>query len=194
MIKPKSPLLFEIIKSWLPLAAGLTIICLTAFILVQQAIRLSANERPAQIAYDAQLALYSGKDAAAIVEKNPVELSGSRAPFLMVFDESEKLVFSSATVYGKLPVLPDGVLAYTREHNENRITWQPSPGVRAALVIVHMADGGFTAGGQSLAEPEKLTGTIQLLAGLGWAAAMGATLILTVFFAWLSEKRKAPSQ
>jgi hypothetical protein len=192
MNKLKPTFLFDVLKYWLPLATGLSIVCVTAFALVQQHMRLSAAELPAQIAYDAQLALFEGRDPAEEMGKNPIELSRSLAPFLMVFDESEKLQFASVAVYGKPPALPDGVLAYTRDHGEDRVTWQPSPGVRAALVIVHLADGGFVVGGQSLAEPEKLIGTIQLLAGLGWAAAMGVTLLLAVFFTWLTNKRTHP--
>ena len=123
MNKPKSAFLFKVLKSWLSLAAGLTIVCLMAFTLVQQHIRLSAAELSAQVAYDAQFAVEAGKDPADGVGKVSIELSRSLSPFLMVFDESEKLQFSSAVVDGQPPALPDGVLAYTRDHGENRITW-----------------------------------------------------------------------
>jgi hypothetical protein len=186
----KPNFLLEVFKSWLPLAAGLTIVSITAFTLVQQLNRLGAAELPAQVAYDAQQTIFTGRDPAEVVGKNPIELSGSLAPFLMVFDESEKLQFSSVTVFGKPPVLPEGVLAYTRTHFEDRITWQPSPGVRAALVIVHMADGGFVAGGQSIAEPERIIEKLEMLAGLGWIGTMGTTLVMVIFFTWLSTRQR----
>jgi hypothetical protein len=62
--------------------------------------------------------------------------------------------------------------------------------MRAALVIVHMASGGFVAGGQSIAEPEKIIEKLQMLGLLGWVGAMGVTLVIVIFFTWLSGKQK----
>ena len=188
MSKNKPPFLFKLLKSWLPLAAGLTVVLITAFTMTQQSLRLGANAAPAQLAYDAQITVFTGQDPAENFGNKKTEISSTLFPFLMVFDENGQLTFSSATLFGNPPELPAGVLEYTREHHEDRITWQPAPGVREALVIVHMADGGFVAGGQSLRETENTIKTIQTLGLVGWVGAMGLTLALAVLLNWLGYK------
>jgi hypothetical protein len=62
------------------------------------------------------------------------------------------------------------VLDHVRQSGEDRVTWQPEPGVRMATVVVRRGDagGGFIVAGRSLAETEDRIQQIQTIAGLLW--------------------------
>ena len=96
-------------------------------------------------------------------------------------------------MHGKIPALPGGVLDYTRQHGQYRISYQPEAGVRSAVVIeaVSGGQGGYVLAGRSLRAVEKHEDQALLLAGLAWAAAILATLALAVFLEILSGRHRS---
>ncbi len=192
MRKNNPPFLFETIKKWLPLAAGLTVLCGLIYVAVQQNLRLSTNAIPAQVAQAAASKLSSGVEVSDLRDSEDIEISQSLLPFLMVYDEAENQEYSSAVLNGEKPNLPAGVLDYVRIHGSDRITWQPEVGVRAALVILHLENdkGGFVVGGQSLRETENTIDSIGLVILLGWIAVVACTFLIQVVLTWINEKSK----
>jgi hypothetical protein len=81
---------------------------------------------------------------------------------------------------GQSPHLPDGVLDYVRRHGEDRITWQPEPGVRIATVVTRYssARSGFVLVGRSMREVEKRIDQITLFCAVTWLLTVGLALIL----------------
>ncbi|MBI4316291.1 MAG: hypothetical protein HZB20_12760 [Chloroflexi bacterium] len=74
-----------------------------------------------------------------------------------MYDGSKNLVASSAQLRGQPPALPSGVLDYTRQHGEDRVTWSPEPpDVRVAAVVVSYSGSsqGFVLAARSLRETE----------------------------------------
>lgn len=176
----------SILRHWLPLAVVLAIVCGLVYATSQQVLRQGANDPQIQLAEDGAAALANGAPVDAIIPTASVDLATSLAPFLMAWDDSGNLLASSGTLHGRLPDIPAGVLDYVRSHGEDRITWQPEPGVRIAAVFVHAqtGPGGFVMAGRSLREVEKREDQAEQIALLGmlaaWIVSLGMVIITEV--------------
>lgn len=181
------PRLTNILRQWLPLAALATGLCGLVYLSAQQGLRAGANDPQIQLAEDAAAALAGGAAPAAQAPGGPVNVADSLAPFVMVFDAQGALLASSGQLHGAPPALPAGVLDYVKAHGEDRVTWQPEPGVRIASVVTAYtgASAGFVLAGRSLREVEKREDQAMGLAALAWAACLAATLAAVVLFEWV---------
>jgi hypothetical protein len=108
-------------------------------------------------------------------------MSRSLAPFLIVLDDSGKVLASSATLRGATRSVPQGVLTHARASGEERVTWQPESGVRIASVVEHYGGttGGFVVAGRSLQETEERVVQFQHLILLGWALTLVGLAVVT---------------
>ncbi len=172
------------------IALVVTPIFLTIYAVAQQVVRQAANDPQIQLAEDGAAALAAGKKVDELVPKDKVDMSKSLAPFIIVFDNFGKVASSSAVLDSNLPILPAGVLDYTRNHKEDRITWEPKAGVRIAMVIVHF-DGGFVLAGRSMREVEIREDRVFILVVLAFAATMLAALVGTVLLEIFNWARKS---
>lgn len=150
--------------------------------IAQQNLRMNANDPQIQMAEDAGLALTDGTALESVVPTARIDVANSLAPYLVVYDESGKAIAASGFLDNQMPALPAGVFDYTRQHSEDRITWQPAPGVRSAVVIVHVTGmrPGFVMAGRSLREVEKRASQMLALAGAAWAFTLAVSLLLVV--------------
>jgi len=85
---------------------------------------------------------------------------------------------------GSTPVPPLGVFDSVRSRGEDRITWQPAPGVRSAAVITHYQQG-FVLVGRSLRLVEQRESGAEGVVGLFWVVTLGATALASFGAAWL---------
>jgi len=85
--------------------------------------------------------------------------------------------------------LPTGVLAYTKIHGEDRVTWQPKKDLRFALTVkkIEGTNPGFVAAGRSLREVEKRETQLLENVALGWIATL-----IAVFASLVILKKKFP--
>jgi hypothetical protein len=180
--------IFKIIKGWLPLAIATAGLCGLAYLTVQQSLRMDANDPQIQMAEDAASALNGGASVDSVVPTTRVELATSLAPFMIVFDDSGKVLAGSATLHGSVPAYPSGVLDYTRQKGEDRVTWQPENGVRMATVVVKY-NQGFVLAGRSMREVEIRIGNIQTLCGLAMLAIWAASLFIITLGELVGRKR-----
>jgi hypothetical protein len=178
----------SILKQWLPLAIVTAGICGLVYLAVQQSLRTSANDPQIQMAEDAANALNDGTTAETLVPAQKVEISASLAPFLMVFDETGKVIASSATLHGADPALPAGVLEYVKQHGEDRVTWQPEDGVRMAAVIVK-SKNGFVLAGRSLLEIEKRENQAATMSFVAIPILWVLSLAVIVLGEWIGNKK-----
>lgn len=168
------------LRIWLPLMAAIALLSGLTYVIAQQVLRQSANDPQIQMAEDAAADLESGAAPAQVVGARTVEMSESLTPYLIVYDASGKLLASSARLHDAQPLIPPGVLDAARARGQNRVTWQPEPGVRSATVIVAYGgpDGGTVLAGRSLREVEVREDTVfQLAFAGGLAAAIAVTLV-----------------
>jgi hypothetical protein len=171
--------IFKIIKKWLPLAIATAGLCALVYLTVQQSLRMGANDPQIQMAEDAASRLNAGASVESVVPSTKVEIADSLASFVIVFDESGKVLASSATLHGAVPAYPVGVLDYVRQNGQDRVTWQPEAGVRMATVAMPFKNG-FVMAGRSLTEVEKRESQVESLSGLTMLGIWAVTLIVIV--------------
>lgn len=191
--------------AWLPLGLAITGISALVYLTVQQDLRQGANDPQIQMAEDAASAFQEGADPVSLVPNDSVEISTSLSPYIMIFDEQGDLVVGNAALHSTAPSLPQGVfdtrawsapvighhLTWMVPPGENRFTWQPEPGVRSAVVLVHVVggQGGFVAAGRSLREVEKREDQLSFNVFIAWILTMAGSLFLTPAYAFLKQKQ-----
>jgi hypothetical protein len=184
-----------------PAAVVLTVGCALAYAETQQSLRGAANDPQVQLAEDGARALTAGASPASLVAAGSaaaaaagpitVDLANSLAPFVVVYDAAGAAVASNATLDGRVPVPPAGVLASATPGPRNQVTWQPRPGVRIAAVVVAWP-GGTVLAGRSLRLVEEREDLALRLAAAAWAAGLAAIGVVVVAIAWLNERRSDP--
>lgn len=179
----------SIFRRFLPFAVVISAFCALAYATVQQAYRQGANDPQIQMANDAVDALMDRRDMESLLPTGQVSVDKSLAPFLIFYDAQGKVLASSVRLDGNTPELPAGVLDAARARGgENRVTWQPRPGVRIAAVIVSYRDG-YVLAGRNLREVEAREAQTSTYAGLTWLLAMAGTLaVIALGEFFLNEK------
>ncbi len=176
--KRKSPT--KRVYAWLPLAIGITLIFGIIFFVVRQTTRGAANDPQIQMAGDIAHDLSAGMSPAKVKPTQKVDIRESLSPFVIVYDDLGRVLASSGELDGKTPVLPAGVLDYTREHVQDRITWEPAPGVRSAIVVMRYTNGtpGFVLVGRSIREVENRTQILLFQLAAAWMVSLGVSYLL----------------
>jgi hypothetical protein len=165
----------NVLRHWLQSAFLIVVTCGLIYVVAQQAYRWNANDPQIQMAEDGAIALSQGVTPESLAPQMNINLEQSLAPFIMVVDDTGKVLFSSGTINGKPPILPFGVLEYTRNKGEDRITWAIQENNRFAAVIRRFegATAGFIVVARSLREVQNRISTIyQLMVGATVAAMM----------------------
>jgi hypothetical protein len=171
-----------VIRSWLPLAAVISLTCGLIYVSVQQIYRSNANDPQIQMAEDIARALADGQAPEGLLPAQRVDISQSLAPYVIIFDNNGGVVASNARLHGQVPEIPAGVLEYAGGRGQDRVTYQPEPGVRSATVTVAVPNGpgGYVLAGRSLREVEARVDRFGLMLGLGWLGSLAASLVLAV--------------
>ncbi len=170
----------SILRFWIPLAVVITLLVGLIYVTAQQVLRMTVNDPQVQIAEDTAIALSNGQSIDSVVPASKIDIAKSVALYIAVFDDSGKAIASSGTLRNQLPALPVGVFDYVRRNGEDRITWQPEPGVRDAIVVTRYSgtSSGFVMAGRSMRDSEARTSQLTLLLGAGWVATCFAALVI----------------
>ena len=173
--------MFASIRTWLPLAVGLTGLCVLIYAAGQQVYRQSLNDPQVQITEDTAARIAAGASASSTVPKAAIDIAASLSTFVVVYDASGKPIAASGLLDGKVPVPPPGVFAYASSNNEDRLTLEPQTGVRIAAVVVAIPQGkGFVLAGRNMRAVEARIGDFGTMMLLGWMALMIITLATTI--------------
>jgi len=148
---------------------------------VQQSFRQGANDPQIQMARDIALSLEGGTPITSLSLPAHIDIAKSLAPFVIIYDENGKSLLSTAELAGETPAPPKGVFEYSKNHGEDRITWQPRDDVRSAMVIKYAGETSknFVLVGRSLDEVEKREGQLVSHLLFGWV--VGLIVILGFF-------------
>ncbi len=170
-------------KTWIPLAATITLLCGLIYVSVQQVLRQSANDPQIQIAEDVSGALSTGVPPAAIANPNGTDLKKSIATFIIIYDSSKSSVLSSATLDGKTPQLPKGVFDEVNKKGQRSFTWEPKKGTRVAAVVRKYSGkaSGYVLVARSLREVEKRELMLKQGVGIAWIFTLIATY-MSIYF------------
>ncbi len=169
------------------MAIAITLIYGTIYATVQQVLRQSANDPQIQIVEDTTEMLAAGQPVQSVVPQFKVDMAKSLAPFVIVFDNQASPVASSVKLGGQTPKVPAGVFAFVRRYGQERFTWEPKRGVRAA-VILRKYKSGFVLAGRSLREVENRELRLEMVVGLAWLVTLGTTFVAFVFFKFLASR------
>lgn len=155
---------------WLPVIAVATVLLGVLYVAVQQDLRSGANDPQLATAQDLAGRLATGEDVDQVGAGPVVDLARSLAPFVIILDESNKVVASTARLDGATPRPPEGVMKAAAAQR-NVLTWQPRGDVRLAIVVQAWQSGssnGTVIAGRSLREVEGRENrlTLELAAGL----------------------------
>ena len=175
---------------FLAIEAIISSFCLLVYVSVQQSYRTNADDPQIQIARDLKMKYSkSGLDSLSDV-KDKIEISTSLSPFYIIYDENAKPVASNALLYNNMHQLPLGVFRAAKENGENKISWQPSPGLRFATIIVNVTGkfNGYILSGRSMLETEIRIKNLTLMAGLAWLFTSAVVLILVIIYSRIKEE------
>jgi hypothetical protein len=169
----------------------------------QQVLRQGANDPQIQMASDlaARLNQYGVNDG---LRQEPlvntgrlVDMDRSLAPFLIVYNDQGQPLASQAELNGQTPTLPAGVFEHVRQHEQERVSWQPAlgreHGVRIAAVVVRVngPQPGFVLAGRNMREVEAREAQVGQLALLTWIGMMGVILVGTALYGWWTRPKTA---
>jgi len=187
-----TPILFR----WLPPAFLTTALSALVYLAAQQVGRQLANDPQIQLARDAAIALATGRPVESVVPTPDVNYGRSLAPFLMVLDDAGTVVASSGRLNGRMPEFPAGVLDHARQTGEERVTWQPEPGVRLATVVVRRPDaaGGFVIAGRSLSETEARYSQFQNITIVVWVVTLAGLFALVAAGEFVIARSSSPTR
>lgn len=163
-------------------AAILSVLCLGAYVGIQQSMRTGANFPQQTIVQQVSSALDNGQSVGDSTSSQPIDVKRSLAPFTIVYNNQGTPISSTGQLNGATPQLPPGVFDYTRDHGVDRLTWQPEADARIAAVIEHFSGngGGFVLSGRSLRvveNQESLALNITFATWVGLILALGIMLV-----------------
>jgi hypothetical protein len=184
-------ILKKAVKNWLLLVVVITLLLGINYIVIQQNLRLSGNDPQIQMALDSVLAFEAGLPVDQILPDKKVDIAKSLSPFMIIYDLSGNVIASNAVLHNQTPLLPEGVLSYADQHGENRITYQPEPGVRSAVVImpINSETAAYILVGRSLREVESRISLLTTQIGLGWGLSLFISLIATLVLEFIPFTR-----
>ncbi len=171
---------------------GITsIIFVTIYIGVQQNYRSGANDPQVKFANDINEKLQQGKDVESLF-KDSVDIAKSLSPFVVLFNNNGKPIRSTGFLDDSMIDLPPGVFDFTKSHGEHRVTWQPRPGIRMAMVIVssNASQVGFVASGRSLREVEQREQNLVTIIFFGWIGCIALILLQALLQFYKISKSK----
>jgi hypothetical protein len=180
-----------------------TFLLLTVSVVHQQILRRNADSFPTTVAKyssspvaDPQAEAIRENIVARYRAADPtqIEISSKRflntpdrpSTFVVFYDASGRAIGGGATLHGALPQPPHGIFDVIRARGEDKVTWQPEPGIRVALTGRPMPNGGFVLSGQSLIPSEARTARLDRLLRWMWLFAMLACAFLA-----LTSRRRA---
>jgi hypothetical protein len=183
----------NIIRQWLPLALVVSAFCGLVYLVAQQGLRQGGNDPQIQLAEDVAEALGQGNAVEAVMPANQVDLAWSLAPFVIVYDVTGALLASSGQLHGQVPSIPASVFDYVRQNGEDRVTWQPEPGVRIASVVVGYTgtQSGFVLAGRSLREVEERVSQLGTTVGVTWVIPLLSSLVMVIGGEFLLSEKKS---
>ena len=176
---------------FIPLFLVSTLVLLIVYVNDQQHIRLAGNEPQEWMAHDTAERIASGVSPTQAVMGAPVRVLSEHAPYVIAYDKVGSTTAATGIFDGKISNLPEGILEYTRGHGTYRLTWEPEPGIRHAIVIVPIQGGtlGYVLSGRSLFYTEQQEALLKERTVYGWILTLIVSILVSVCAALLLRKK-----
>jgi hypothetical protein len=177
-------MLVAVLRRSLVPAVLATVLLPATYVLLQQHERLSMDDLPAQIAEDMADRMKQGVPPQSLIGGVKIDPRGSLAPFAIVLDAKGAVEGASFTLGHDTPHMPAGMLQAAKKNGEDRVTWEPEPGVRLATAVVYATDqkqaAHYLIVGHSLREAEKRIALYGWLAFAAWIVSI-VTMLAAAF-------------
>ena len=178
-----------IFKNWFGYAVLITLLCGIIYTIAQQNFRQSANDPQYQMAFDAANAINRGSAPGSLTSSSaPVEIGNSLSPYLLIYDANGKLTAANATLDGKAPKIPQGVLDNVKRNGMEIVTWQPRDGIRQATVEIQTNKGYTVAAGRSLHITEERIAILGKQVAFAWVLSLAAMLVVVTLQEMLTKR------
>ncbi|MBS1599438.1 MAG: hypothetical protein JST75_14525 [Bacteroidetes bacterium] len=177
---------------YLTAAAVITVIILLIYVAVQQNYRSGADDPQLQIARDINNRLHRGASIQKYMNDS-INLESSQEVFTALYDSNAAPIKSSGFLNERVPQLPPGVFAFVKANGEERVTWQPKPGVRMATVVLRAAlpSIAYIVVGRSLQEVEIREQNLRNSVFICWVISM-ALIAITAFTQKIIQIKQSP--
>lgn len=166
---------------WLLLIIIITGFCGLVYGSSQQILRQSANDPQIQMVEDLANQLNQGQRLDTLLPDKKVDLTQSLSPFVIVYDNYQQVIGSSANLDTSTLSLPTGVLDNVKNQGQERLTWQPNSNLRFATIIVKN-NNGFVLAARSLREVEQRERKLMLEVMMVWVGLVFVTTIFTIAY------------
>ncbi|HUX84996.1 MAG TPA: hypothetical protein VMV20_07160 [Chitinophagaceae bacterium] len=159
--------------------ALVSIFFLLLYTTVQQTYRMQANDPQIQVAGDIAHRIGTGSPLPPGLVPDSIDLDQESGLFLEIYDGGYQPVSSTATLDGRIPVIPPGVLLNTRNRGEEQISWEPRRGVRLATDVRFTGNSRtpFVVVGRSLRDTEDRIANLGWMVLLGWLFSLSLIVI-----------------
>jgi len=170
-----------LVRAWLAIVGVAALAIGASYAMVQQSTRLGADDLPLTTSQVAKQELQNGSDAKDVVPTLKTDLRYDASVFMIITDNSEHVIASSAILDGQTPLPPRGVFDFAATHGSDHFTWEPAAGVRLATRVTKYGtapNNGFIVTGQSLQPFEDRISTYGWIALAGWLASAAWSYLL----------------
>ncbi len=171
----------------LPALVGITLLAGVAYVNDQQTWRQMANEPQEWMAQSAANSAAQLTQVPPATTTTPIVIERDEAPYTILYDAKRNAVTGTGYLHGVLPQLPNGIFDAVTISGVNRLTWQPEPGVRQAIVVLPIKGGvlagGYAVSGRSLAYTEWQESQLTQRWFIGWLATALGILIISAILA-----------
>lgn len=175
----------DILSAWLPVAVAISGVCALMLLVVQQDYRSSLNDPQIQIAEDSARVVEAGVNPKTLAPQGVgTEISASLATWVAFYGTDHAPQASTGLLHGVIPTIPSGAFDTAKKDGENRITWEPEPGVRQAIVVVPAGDKGFVVAGRGMSAVEERESQLSRDILIGWIVIL---LITFLSYLWAGE-------
>lgn len=147
----------------------------TLYVVVQQVERAGADDAPQRLASQVAARIAAGTES-PLDGIASVDLPADESVWVTVVGPDGTAVASTASLDGAPPRPPAGVIDRARSVGQNRVTWQPRPGLRFATVEV-AAGHDVVVAGQSLGPAERRIDQVGTIVGAGFLAALAVVAV-----------------
>ena len=181
----------KLLVSFLPFATAIVLTFGMMYVGIQQLNRSIVNDQLVQVAEEGARDLSAQPNFQPQQPAIQFEMGKMLSPFVILFNAKGQTVYSEVVLNGKVPSIPQGVLETAKSKGENRLTWEPAAGVRAATVVTYYKGKGaegYVLSGRSLREPETRIDNLTKMFAVG----LLATLVLTFgAYTFVAESKTA---
>lgn len=176
---------------FLPFAVLVTFLSGLILVVTHNEIRQAANNPQIEIAENAIDLIFSGVQPYTLYASRPIDIEKRLSTFQEIYNDKGDVIGSNGRLDGQNPQIPQGVLEYARTHGENRLTWEPKPGVRLATVVMRFASStststaGFVLAARNMREIENRQKDLIIEVVVGWVITLLGTGLIIY---WINKK------